>query len=93
MKIKSLLVILLLSLFSIALEAQLYINNAESVSVEKIATQTMDIVEEVDDDDRLFFALEDGVDHSYIPVKKIDFHNTIFTQEFSIEIHRPPIVL
>ncbi|QOP40707.1 hypothetical protein [Sulfurimonas marina] len=93
MKIKSLLVILLLSLFSLALEAQLYTEGIEPISVEKEVQQTIDVPEEIEDDDRLFFTVEDIAKNAYPLVKKIDFHNTISMQEFSTEIHRPPIVL
>lgn len=94
MKIKSLLLIFLLSLFAAALEAQLYVDNfAQNLSVEKQTLQTADLCEEVDDDDRLFLNLEYGTLNTYELVKKIGFHNNLVKQMFPLEIYKPPVVL
>lgn len=93
MKIKSLFVILLLSLFTLALEAQVFVEgSADIVLVDKQVNETPDVAEEIDDDDRLFFDLENGMVYCHKPVKKIDFHNNLPKEEFSAEVHKPPIV-
>lgn len=94
MKIKSLLAILLLSLFAIALEAQLSADEfATSMPVELQVIDTSDIAEEADDDERIFLDLECGVTYTHKLVKKIDFHDNFVKQEASLEIQKPPIVL
>lgn len=92
MKIRSLFAILLLSLFTLALEAQVFVEgSADIVLVDKQVDATPDVVEEIDDDDRLFFDLENGMAHCHRLVKKIDFHNNLPKEEFSAEVHKPPI--
>ncbi|MFT7859497.1 MAG: hypothetical protein ABXS93_01035 [Sulfurimonas sp.] len=94
MKIKSLLVILLLSLFAVASEAQLFADSSvETVLVEKQASEASDTVEEVDDDDRLFLDLTSGMKDTRKLVKKIDFHKNLLKEEYSLKINKPPIVL
>jgi len=93
MKIRSLFAILLLSLFTLALEAQVFVEgSADIVLVDKQVDATPDVVEEIDDDDRLFFDLENGMADCHRLVKKTDFHNNLPKEEFSAEVHKPPIV-
>ncbi|MDH4945400.1 hypothetical protein [Sulfurimonas sp. C5] len=94
MKMKSLVVILLVALFTISLEAQLFVDNSsEMVLVEQKVSEISDVSEETDDNDRLFFNFYKSVIDSHVLVKKIDFHNKLSKQEFLLKIHKPPKVL
>lgn len=94
MKIKSLFAILLISLFALALEAQVIVEgSADIMQVEKQVEKAADVVEEIDDDDRLFFDFDNDMAHRHKLVKKIDFHNNLPNEEILLEVHKPPIVL
>lgn len=93
MKIKSLLIILLLSLFTIALEAELVGYGDEEIAlVQEQVSESLDTFDDTDDDDRLFFHFDKLLAFSHPRVMKIDFHSRLKERDFSLEIHKPPIV-
>lgn len=93
MKIKSLLVVILLSLFAIALEAELAGYGHEEIAlVQEQTLEKLEYSDDIDDDDRLLFHENIDMARHYVHLMKIDFQNRFKEDDLTLEIHKPPIV-
>lgn len=90
---KSLLIVLLLSLFSLSLEAAFIVDETTpQVLVEYESSETMEMTEEIDDkkDDRFFSVLTNMTKVQGLDTK-IDLDHQLSKQEYFLKIQKPPI--